>query len=351
MPKSSPNFHNLDKKIEPNFKQKITIEKTTLTEVSQYVNFSKVNSLNNNFSFYTYGFHRRPSDSFLNLNIFDFGETSPTRTIFDVNLENNSIICENNFDLTNEILPNYIRLRTSSFINFFVTNMIDIPICFKKSKSLKNKNFEFFFLKFTNLIMRHGKREKTFRHIWNSFFFFYDKEFESVLFTQPWLEFFFTNNLLLNTKDLNWKEKLFFSETLIKNDEITEYACENPDWNFFIKNFLFSRLTQISPLFSYFIFNVDKNVRKFTRGKSGKYIFVWKYIAPYKRDYLMYRWFIKELKFDENRNFESRLSNLFNVLTYNIKQTYAWKAKNYTYAFIFKNFRKTFMTNLKTFTN
>jgi hypothetical protein len=46
---------------------------------------------------------------------------------------------------------NYIR--NSSFIKFFINNMIDIPICFKKSKSLKLKNFELPLLKFCNFLM------------------------------------------------------------------------------------------------------------------------------------------------------------------------------------------------------
>jgi len=118
--------------------------------------------------------------------------------------------------------------------------------------------------------------------------------------------------------------------------------------DFFIKNFIKERLTQLSPMFSYFVYNVDKNIRKYTRGKSGKYVFVWKYIAPYKRKYLMFRWFLKEIKFDENRQLQERLKNMFFNLTFNITQTLAWRAKNYTYTFIFKNFRKTLMTSLKT---
>jgi len=42
----------------------------------------------------------------------------------------------------------------------------------------------------------------------------------------------------------------------------------------FIKNFIKTRLDQSSPMFSYFVYNVDKNIRKYTRGKSGKYVFI-----------------------------------------------------------------------------
>jgi hypothetical protein len=44
--------------------------------------------------------------------------------------------------------------------------------------------------------------------------------------------------------------------------------------DFFIKNYLEGRISPVIPVFSYFVYNVDKNVRKFSRGKSGKYIFI-----------------------------------------------------------------------------
>jgi hypothetical protein len=42
----------------------------------------------------------------------------------------------------------------------------------------------------------------------------------------------------------------------------------------FVKSFLLKILSQVSPVFSYFIYSVDKNIRKFSRGKSGKYTFL-----------------------------------------------------------------------------
>jgi hypothetical protein len=57
-------------------------------------------------------------------------------------------------------LDEFFYLRRSTFINFFVENQIDVPICFRKSKSLKRKITELTFLKFSNLLMKKGKREK-----------------------------------------------------------------------------------------------------------------------------------------------------------------------------------------------
>lgn len=66
-------------------------------------------------------------------------------------------------------LTEFFYLKDSSFIKFFINNLIDVPVCFKKSNSLKTKNFELPLLKFSNFLMKKGKKEKTFRLIFNAF--------------------------------------------------------------------------------------------------------------------------------------------------------------------------------------
>jgi len=261
-----------------------------------------------------------------------------------------------NFFIDETIFENYLVLRQSSFIGFFINNLIDVPICFKKSKSLKTKNFEFIFLKFTNLLMWDGKKEKIIRILLNAFFFFFYKLQQEKLKTQTWsfswFEFFLFTNETIKILNKNDRREFCLEEPsdvcdlpynnfFFKNEKMFENV-------FFIKNFINDKLSQLTPLFTYYIYNVDKNIRKYTRGKSGKYVFVWKYVAPYKRKFLMFRWFLKDIKFDDNREFPKRLIKMFEKLTFNLKGTYAWRAKNYTYTFIFKNFRKTFMSSLKT---
>jgi len=58
------------------------------------------------------------------------------------------------------LFNSFVSLRKPAFISFFIDNMIDMPVCFKKSKSLKTKNFELTILKFSNLLMKKGKREQ-----------------------------------------------------------------------------------------------------------------------------------------------------------------------------------------------
>lgn len=289
-----------------------------------------------------------------------------TESIFK-KLKNETLVFENQNDpVTNvsdklfdkqNVFSDYEYFRQSSFISFFINNFIDVPICFKKSKSLKNKNFELFFLKFSNLVMRQGKKEKTFRAILFSFFAFFEDLKKNTIKNEigplGWFHLLFlSNNLMQNPGQFLLQR----SEEDVSNEDASKlfynnfFLFENKEFDFtyFIKNFISSRLLQITPIFTYFIYNVDKNIRKYTRGKSGKYTFVWKYVAPYKRRYLMFRWFLKEVRFDESRKFGTRLQNMFKNLTFNINNTFAAHSKNYTYGFIFKNFRKSFMTTLKT---
>jgi hypothetical protein len=66
-----------------------------------------------------------------------------------------------NFIENYDNLPVFLHLRKSKFISFFIDHGIDIPISFKKSKSLKRRVFELPILKFSNMLMRAGKQEQS----------------------------------------------------------------------------------------------------------------------------------------------------------------------------------------------
>ena len=61
--------------------------------------------------------------------------------------------------------------------------MVDIPICFKKSPSLRYKSFELPILKFSNFLMQKGKREKILRALFfaaNSLFSKFKKNTKNI---------------------------------------------------------------------------------------------------------------------------------------------------------------------------
>jgi hypothetical protein len=52
-------------------------------------------------------------------------------------------------------------LANSTFVSFFRSNLIDIPRCFKITKSMRRPKNEIMLLKLNNYLMRGGKRHKT----------------------------------------------------------------------------------------------------------------------------------------------------------------------------------------------
>lgn len=251
----------------------------------------------------------------------------------------------------------YFYIKNSTFISFFINNMVDVPVCFKKSSSLRSKNFELPLLKFFNLLMRKGKREKILRIVLNNYRLFLEapleEEYELLTdvydFRNSWINFFLLfNSTFFDQKALRHRFVIFDERTeLFANNVFLDgnKLINNED---FIKNDIISELEKLSPTFSYFIYNVDKNIRKFSRGKSGKYIFVWKYVAPYKRRYIAMRWIAKEIKFRFEKKFSERIISTLLLLKDSLHLSLAWKSKVFSHNFVFKNFKKSLMSNLKT---
>lgn len=283
---------------------------------------------------------------------------------------------------SNNIAYNYLFLRQKTFIWFFLNNLIDVPICFKKSPSLKFKVAELPRLKFINFLMEKGKKEKMTKLVIKAFIRFYqivkvklNHEFE---LSSSWL-FFFRMFYVLNFYQINDKDGMlnfdstrsklpsaaldlheymqnefgFFSTLqnttstfgLILNDE----NSFDINWDLFLKNFFLNHVSKVLPIFTFYIYNVDKNVRKFSRGKSGKYIFIWKYVPFYKRLKVILKLITKQVKFNQQRTFFFRLLANF-LQIHNNKSNFITKRKNFTYNYVFKNFKYSLMKNYLTLT-
>jgi hypothetical protein len=63
---------------------------------------------------------------------------------------------------------------------------------------------------------------------------------------------------------------------------------------------------------------------------------------------MAFRWILKDIKFNDNKQFKTRITETFFMLMFEIQKSFAWKSKTYSYNYVFKNFKKTLMTTLKT---
>jgi len=224
-----------------------------------------------------------------------------------------------------------------------------MPVCFKKSKSLYSKTFEVPLFKFTNIIMRHGKREQVIKNVTYSF----TKCFHQIIkvFNHP--EFIHWHHLYAwITSDIQDLNKFF--PNLSAKGELPLHAGHKitPDGffynnNSFVKNLLFEKLLKYAPLFSFYIRRIDKSVRKNSRGKSGKYMIIWKYVPIYKRLYVTIRWLLKDLKFQKLKTFSERLIRTLEIFLLTPHLSFVCKLRKFTNVFVFKNYKKTLLKTLK----
>lgn len=217
--------------------------------------------------------------------------------------------------------------------------------------------------------MRHGRRDRVIRiffekilnryNLWENFYKFQYNETNQNFF--KYSNFFFDDYKNIIKFDSFRKTKnhlsLFLTLSNFEQNNLTKlknFYFFNRNKKFemksslFFKNSFLKLFSDINLIFTYFIYSVDKNIRKYSRGKSGKYSFVWKYIAPYKRMYVAMRLFAKELKFRNERQFHDRFLSSLLILEKDFKNSFVWQSKIFSHNYVFKNFKKTLIVSLKT---
>lgn len=224
-----------------------------------------------------------------------------------------------------------------------------MPICFKKSKSLYAKTFELPLLKFTNLIMRGGSREQVIKNITLSFTKCFTRIFKTLNFGDyvKWeylysslLNLSYSSHQIFTTTTLTTSLELHSKHTLVEKNIVFSDSL-------FLTKFLFYKLNEFLPLFSFYIRKVDKSIRKHSRGKSGKYTIMWKYVPVYKRLYITTRWLLKDLKFQKSKTFTERLFKTLETFLTNPEVSFVYKLRKFTHYFVFQNFKKTLFRTLK----
>lgn len=241
-----------------------------------------------------------------------------------------------NSDIT--LRHNYIFLKHIPFIEFFKNNSIDVPICFKKSYSLKRGKSKTVNLDIINYFFRKGFKNKIL-NTWTSIFSHIQYPQQGnlpdswkILYTKLNLNYVFT------------QKSLFYNNTTFGTNSLMSENASN------LQNTFFKNLQQLNPLFLLYIYKVDKSIFKNSRGRSGKFTFIWKYISPYKRRYLVYYWLGRELKILNQKNFKSRLSTLINQVIFNIKSVWMYKIRKFSYNYVYYNCRHSLARTYRTVT-
>lgn len=252
-----------------------------------------------------------------------------------------------------ESIDDFEYLKDRTFTSFFRNNTIDVPRCFRKTKSVRRPINQIDLLKLNNYLMRDGKRLKVFGALTNTIKILLNSQKHAGVRTYStpasWRDLFLTFNYLISTNCNHrtiptLKEELTtFGHTMLPVGKNIE-----DEWN--INTLLFKNIYQMLPMFSFYIYKVDKKIFKNTRGKSGKFTFIWKFVAPYKRLMLVMHWLFKELRVKPGRSLNDRLYAIFDTLISNPQQTWIWRVRKFSHNYVYRNSRRTLAENYRTVT-
>ena len=252
---------------------------------------------------------------------------------------------------TESVSDVFLFRRHSSIKSFFNSQFVDIPVCFQKSKSLYALTFEIPFLKMINILMRSGLKTKILANITSSFSTVLLNLYPS--FTNPTYFNWVMLHYILNTFLIDSRSQPFYVK-LPKDLQLPVYKgdrieAENyyPNSKVFLKTFFLYTLQPFLPIFSFYIRKVDKSIRKNSRGKSGKYSIIWKYVPTYKRLYVVIRWLLRDLKFQKLQSFEARLVQILETFFYKPQTSFLVRLRKFVHNFVFYNFKQTLLKHLK----
>lgn len=157
------------------------------------------------------------------------------------------------------------------------------------------------------------------------------------------------NVLMYKEARLGLQVLLGENNLLVKNGVLQSVRSLNqPSRHLLPLELLQAELTSLKPLFHFYIYKVDKQIYKNSRGKSGKYTFLWKYLPPFKRLNFITSKLSKDVKFDSAKTLERRLINSFMRYIYSVKTTLAYKSIKFSSNYVFYNARTTLLSNYRT---
>ena len=229
--------------------------------------------------------------------------------------------------LENKLTSNLRNFNNSQFIDFFKKLNLNVPQVLNKTPSihrLKNLNTLNVLPKY---LFRHGLKERSRKLVLISK---HKSFYWKVLFLNLSTFFKYPKNgmsLILNSNNSNLIHK-----------------------NFELKDLLSTNCNVMNLLFSFYIYKVDKHIYKNSRGRSGKFTFIWKYLPPYKRVSRIVYWLLKDVRTTPGKTLQERLNTvLFNFLR-SPHNSLIWKIKKFSLNYGYYNLRHSLLETYRTST-
>ena len=244
--------------------------------------------------------------------------------------------------------------QSVTLTSFFASQMVDIPTCFKRIKSLYAPSMSTPELRLITMLMRHGRRSYIAKNYSRSLHRLSRLNWEEKqwtpesaswrlyysLFAQIKLTHSIYNLVNYSSAPLDMNLEDNYSQSFTK---LGQLAREN-NW---FQELLFTDLSQYAPVFSFYVSKVDKLKRKHSRGKTGKYSIGWKFIPKYKRLLIVLRWLVRDIRFQKSKTISQRIQKSLENLIFDKPSHLVFQLRNFVHKFVFQNYRKTLLRNLK----
>ena len=173
-----------------------------------------------------------------------------------------------------------------TLVSFFVFNRVDVPVCLQKAKSLYHPSLKYPKLRLLTMLMRHGRKP------------FVEKSVSGALtnltslFDPQELDHS-TNYIKVST--YSWIHEIY------KVPQFPWLTLNKRSTTFWwLHSLLYTEIIRYLPVFSFYVQRVDKLKRRHSRGKSGKYTIIWKFVPQYKRFLTVLRWLVKDIRFQNS---------------------------------------------------
>lgn len=260
-------------------------------------------------------------------------------------------------DDTTTLIETSFWRSSPTLISFFTTQLIDIPVCLAKIKYAHSSMASNPKQRLISILMRHGRRayvSKAYsqaalnisaKYFTNQNFKNQSKTWELIYLGLSQRHVHFSQKTLMLPRLQNVAHRLEFTTTL--NHIHTNKSRLTSDYDWF-NEFLLDELTTYSPAFSLFAQQVNKLKRRHSRGKSGQYEVIWKYIPRYKRLLVVLRWLLKDVQLQKSKTFQQRLEKSLEILLLNKTDHMVYKFRRFVHKFVFNRFKKTLLKTLRT---
>jgi ribosomal protein S7 len=242
-------------------------------------------------------------------------------------------------------------LKYSSFNLFFSSSGVDRPRCLLSYWSSRREINKHLLLKTSNYLMRKGKRQQSLGLLLDAVRESYTKHIRLTPLSDNSLDWKSIFSVVSRSYYLsNYNQFPHTVKHLNQYNYSYNYIGKEHSNFLDMRNVVLTNINKVNPMFSFYIYKVDKAIYKNSRGKSGKFTFIWKYLPPYKRRQLVLSWIMKEVKMQQGKTFDARVAAVISTLYESPSSLFINKVQKFSINYVYWNSRKSLCETYRTVT-